>query len=295
MLTWPEETLSSGRNIPRWRHTGSNLCLDLHGDPLNARLVIFSDGNHHMALMETLELFQKTNPEVEQIFYVTTPPKPVLNLLIHGSLQIGNFILSSKPHVFISPPAVLDNLVREGYMQRHIPFMRNQGSVLLIKKGNPKNISGVADLIREDIRLFLSNPETETVSYQGYVNTLSGMAARENVDLSFPTDKPPDTKVCYGEQIHHREAPQAIIDGRADVAVVYYHLALRYTRIFPALFDMIPLGGAIDHPQPFPENVISLSHAGLIGDGGQWGSCFLDFLSSESVSIIYSHHGLLRA
>lgn len=295
MLNWPEEIPAVNDAVPGWRHPGSNICLDLHGDPAKANLVVFSDGNHHMALTETLALFQQTHPAVQGVFYVTTPPGPVLLLLRHGSLRIGNLILSARPHVFISPPAVLDNLVREGYMPRHMPFMRNQGSVLLVKKDNPKNISGVADLNRQDVRLFLSNPTTETVSYQGYVRTLAGVAARENIALSFLTDDPPGARICYGEQIHHREAPQAIIDGRADVGVVYYHLALRYTRIFPELFAMIPLGGTIDQPQPYPENVISLSHAGLIGDGGRWGAVFLDFLASEAVSQIYSHHGLLRA
>ena len=56
MLVWPEETVFPGRgDMPKWCHTGSNLCLDFHGDPLTAKLVVFSDGNHHMALMETLK------------------------------------------------------------------------------------------------------------------------------------------------------------------------------------------------------------------------------------------------
>ena len=295
MLVWPEETVLTGRgDIPKWCHTESNLCLDFHGDPLTAKLVVFSDGNHHMALMETLQCFYKNNPEVEQVFYATTPPGPVLKLLKHGSLQIGNFILSAKPHVFISPPPVLDNLVNEGYMQQHVPFMQNRGNVLLIKKGNPKNISGIADLARTNVRLFLSNPKTEAMSYKGYVDTLKGIAAREDVNLSFLSDEFSGTEVEYGERIHHREAPQAIMDGRADVAIIYYHLALRYTRIFPSLFEMVPLGGTTEDPQPVPENVISLTHAGIIGDGGQWGSQFLHFLSSKLVSEIYSHHGLLR-
>ncbi len=292
MLTWPDETIYSPGDIPKWCHAGSNLYLDFHGDPVAAKLVVFSDGNHHMALKETLQLFHRDNPEVERIFYVTTPPGPVLALLKHGSLQIGNFILSVTPHVFISPPPVLDHAVRAGYMREHVPFMRNRGNVLLIKKGNPKNILGVADLAREDVRLFLSNPKTETVSHKGYVATLKGMAARENVDLSFLSVERPNKKVVYGERIHHREAPQAIVDGHADVAVVYYHLALHYTRIFTELFDMIPLGGTTRDPRPFPENVISLTHAGIIGDGGQWGPRFLHFLSSGPVREIYSHHGL---
>ncbi|MEW6520403.1 MAG: substrate-binding domain-containing protein [Thermodesulfobacteriota bacterium] len=295
MLSWPEEIPAADERLPKWRHPGSNLCLDLHGDPLDARLVVFSDGNHHMALEETLALFHQREPEVQRIFYMTTPPGPGLQLLRHGGLRIGNLILSARPHVFISPPAVLDKLVQEGYMQRHVPFMRNQGSVLLIRKGNPKNISGVADLNREDVRLFLSNPATETVSYQGYVSTLTGLAAREKIQLPLLTADPPGARICYGERIHHREAPQAISDGRADVAVVYYHLGLRYTRIFPELFTIIPLGGDIDRPRPWPENVISVSHVGLIGDGGEWGKALLDFLASEAVSEIYRRHGLLRA
>lgn len=295
MLVWPEETIVDGRgDIPKWCHAGSNLCLDFHGDPLRAKLVVFSDGNHHMALMETLQCFYKNNPEAKQVFYATTPPGPVLKLLKHGSLQIGNFVLSAKPHVFISPPSVLDNLVNQGYMQQHIPFMQNRGNVLLIKKGNPKNISGIADLARTNVRLFLSNPKTEAMSYKGYVDTLKGIAAREDVDLSFLSDELSGTKVEYGKLIHHREAPQAIMDGRADVAIIYYHLALRYTRIFPALFEIFPIGGTAEDPQPVPENVISLIHAGIIGDGGQWGAQFLRFLSSKLVTEIYSHHGLLR-
>jgi len=40
MLVWPEEMALPGReDIPKWCHTGSNLCLDFHGDPLTAKLV----------------------------------------------------------------------------------------------------------------------------------------------------------------------------------------------------------------------------------------------------------------
>ncbi|MDF1590705.1 MAG: substrate-binding domain-containing protein [Desulfobacterales bacterium] len=293
-LDWPEENTGENRQCFHWNQPGSNICLDFHGDPANAELVVLSDGNHHMALRECLDLFLQQHKELSGIFYATTPPGPIVNLLKAGALQMGNLIIRVSPHVFISPPKVLDNLVAEGYMQTHKPFMRNRGSVLLVKKGNPKNISGVADLAQQNLRLFLSNPETETVSYRGYVDTLKGMAAGEGIELSFLTDAA-GTGIVYGERIHHREVPQALADDRADVAIVYYHLALRYIRIFPALFEMIPLGGTTLDPQPAPENIISLTHAGIVGDGGRWGGDFLQFLSSKTVSDIYAYHGLLRA
>ena len=106
ILVWPDEKISCNENPPKWGHAGSNLCLDFHGDPSSAELVIFSDGNHHMALAEALQSFCKQHPDLKHIFYATTPPGPILQLLKHGSLQIGNLFLSVKPHVFISPPHV---------------------------------------------------------------------------------------------------------------------------------------------------------------------------------------------
>jgi hypothetical protein len=294
VLDWPEEPIIGYENPPKWHHAGSNLCLDFHGDPSVAKLRVFSDGNHHMALSETLQHFYERNPAVEHIFYATTPPGPILQLLRHGSLQLGHLILSATPHVFISPPHVLEMLVREGHMKTYSPFMRNRGSALLVKKGNPKDIHSIADLARNDVRLFLSNPKTETVSYESYVETLKGLAAREGIDPASVFDGAPGPTIVYGERIHHREAPQAVADGVADVAVVYYHLALRYTRIFPDLFEIIPLAGISDKDEPIPENIISETHVGLIGDGGPWGSMFVDLLASETVSDIYAKHGLAR-
>ena len=96
----------------------------------------------------------------------------------------------------------------------------------------------------------------------------------------------------FGQRIHHREAPEAVAGGQADAAIVYYHLALRYTRIFPDQFDTIPLGGTRTDPEPPPENLIGKIHIGLINDGGPWGEQFFTFMKSETVAGIYAKHGL---
>jgi hypothetical protein len=69
MLDWPEEIVASKGALPKWGHQGSNFCLDFHGDPVKAQVVVFSDGNHHMALLEALEFFQQQHSKVEDIFY----------------------------------------------------------------------------------------------------------------------------------------------------------------------------------------------------------------------------------
>lgn len=292
MLNWPDEGVRFEGTAAKWSQPESNLILDFHGDPRQADLVVFSDGNHHMALEQALQLFKDTHPEVGDIFYATTPPGPILELLRKGRLKIGNFILSAIPHLFLSPPYVLDGLVADGHMPAHRPFMKNRGNVLLVRKGNPKQIVCVGDLAREDVRLFLSNPVTETVSYQGYVDTVKALAAKEGCDASFLAATASNRKISFGQNIHHREAPEAVADGIVDAAVIYYHLALRYVRIFPEIFDMVPLGGTVDAPDPGPKNVIGFIHAGLIGDGGRWGKICLDFLFTRQVADIYAAHGL---
>lgn len=292
-LEWPAETAGGDPPFFCWAQPDSNICLDFHGDPLNAQLVVFSDGNHHMALQESLAAFACENRGLSRIFYTTTPPGPLVKMVRSGGLRIGNLIIRMSPHLLISPPQVLDTLAAEGHVRSHTPFMRNRGSALLVRKGNPKNIFCVADLARKDLRLFLSNPETETVSHSGYLDTLRGMAAAKGVDLS--PGEAIGAEIIYGQCVHHREAPQALADDCADAAILYYHLALRYIRIFPALFEMVPLGGTVADPRPAPENRISSTHAAIVGDGGRWGAELLRFLSSDAVRDIYADHGLLPA
>lgn len=291
-LLWPQENARKNDHSPAvWSHPGSNLCLDFHGNPVTAKLVVFSDGNHHMALMETLQRFCKENPDIGDIFYTTTPPGPLVQWLQQGGLQMGNLRLSLQPHVFISPPHILDKLKDEKYISGHRPFIRSRKNVFIVRKGNPKNIRSVADLTRDDVRLFLSNPKTETPSYKTYIATLKQLATNEGVALDFLNNEKSD-RIVYGQCIHHREAPQAVADGIADVTLVYYHLALRYTRIFPELFEIIP--SAEESEKPAKDNCVALIHASLVGNGGPWGQTLMDFLMTDTVTKIYAYHGLLR-
>jgi len=293
-LSWPGEVANSTPTMAEWQHAASNISLDFHGDPLTAQLVIFSDGNHHMALQATVELFLEQHPEVVDVFYVTTPPKVLITYLESGGLQLGNLQLSRLPHVFISPETVMNHLVNNGFISDYQAFMQSYGNVMLVRRGNPKNIGGIADLLRDDVSLFISNPETEKASYQVYRDSMLGLAQEQGLDSELLEQKlsHDNNTTVFGECIHHREAPQALFDGSADVAMVYYHLALRYTRIFSEAFDFIPLGGSKGKPEPGPANVAATYHAGLMNESGDWGQLFLDFLFSDLAIDIYISHGL---
>ncbi len=288
-LDWPAERAGGTDSTPRWSQPLSNLVLDIHGDPARARLTLFSDGNHHMALAECLRRFLALHPRAQDVFYATTPPSVLLDWLAAGSLDLGNLRLRAVPHLFLSPPAILDRVVAAGRAVAHAPFMRSRGNVLLVRRGNPKGIRTVADLARTDVRLFLSNPRAETASHEVYARTLRALARAAGV----ATDVVEGSGVVHGARIHHREAPQALADGRADAACLYYHLALRYTRIFPERFEIVPLDGTPEAPAP--GNVLSEYHLALIDDGGEWGGAGRDFLLGPEAAAIYAHHGLARA
>lgn len=295
ILPWPVESACERDSEFAWSQAPANLCLDFHGDPARARLVVFSDGNHHMALADSLREFYRHNVAVNDIFYATTPPAVIVNLLKRGGMRLGNLALSVRPHLFISPPNILASLQTDGYVQSHQAFMQSRGNVLLVRAGNPRNIRSVADLRRSGVRLFISNPHNETASYQVYAQTLQQFAARDGWPLSADfAQLQQQLQLVSGERIHHREAPQAVYDGRADAAILYYHLALRYTRVFPGEFAIVHLDGSdTDVPAACAEQVITTYHLGLVGDGGEWGVHLQQFMLGDEVAAIYKHHGLI--
>jgi len=286
-LSWPTEAAQTDLgNSFGWNQAGSNICLDFHGDPIAAKLVVFSDGNHHMALEACCQSFVKSNPEVQDIFYATTPPKVILESTLQDGLRLGNLKLNVQPHVFISPENILNQLLKKKFITSHNAFARSQCNVLLIKKGNPKNILSISDLLRDDVTLTISNPKTEKASYSVYKKTLIEIAQEQGLDTNAFTTliSGETTRTVFGESIHHREVPQTLFSCRADVAIVYYHLALRYTRIFPNDFELIEFASN--------SNVHTNYHIGLVKEGGDWGQAFLDFMLSDHALKLYAEHGL---
>lgn len=296
-LPWPEELpRHPAPGLARWQHVPSNRLLDVHGDPADAELVVFSDGNHHMALAEAIRAFGDQHGLLGyRVLYLTLPPRILLDILSTGGLLVGNLVLRLRPHVMIGPAPVLDQIMTAGRMMSHERFMKSRGNVLLIRRGNPLGIQSVADLWRPGMRLFVSNPLSEAASFNVYRDTLCGIADSQGLDGSGLARDLAQGGGCavHGDSIHHREAPLAVATDRADAAVVYYHLALRYTRVFPERLEFIALLGSPTHKDPDARaNVRTSYHAGCVDGGGAWGQTFVEFLHTDTVARIYSGHGL---
>jgi len=243
-----------------------------------------------MALEACCQEFIRQHPDVIDIFYATTPPSVIVNATKRGSLQLGNLNLPARPDVFISPDNIMQGLQSESIINDFVPFAHSLGNVMLVNKSNPKNINHIKDLLRDDIRLFISNPVSEKASHDVYRDTILGVADEQGLDTTRYQSK--IDSAVFGEQIHHRECPQAIFSNQADVAVVYYHLALRYCRIFPELFELIPFNGTANSPEFSQANETTTYYIGLVNDGGAWGEAFREFMLSDNASKVYQQHGL---
>ncbi len=296
-LRWPDEAARyPGAEVRRFSAPGSNIALDFHGDPATAGLAVFSDGNHHMALEAVTRAFLAARPDVGDVFYTTTPPAILVDALKGDGLALGNLRISRKPDVFIGPADVVEGLFDTGLVSRHSPFAQSLGNVVLVRKGNPKGISSVSDLLGSDIVLACSNPVTEKASFSVYSSAVANWADAAGIGSQELIDKlsisGPGT--VHSQRIHHREVPELLWTGRADAAVIYYHLALRYTRIFPDAFDFVDVGGILSDGDP-GNHVTTRYHVGVVGDGGEWGSSFFDFIQEPEALGCYEHHGLIRA
>lgn len=293
-LNWPPEAAQYPNDTVRAFYAkGSNLVLDFHGDPAVAELAVFSDGNHHMALEASVRAFLAANPGMLDVFYTTTPPAPLVDALKGDGLVIGNLRISRKPDVFIGPGNILDGLVDAGFINQHEPFAESRGNVILVRKGNPKNINSVSDLLSNDVTLTCSNPETEKASYSVYAEAAKGLAQEVGSDGDALVAKlsTAGARTVHSQIIHHREVPELIGTGQADAAIIYYHLALRYTRVFPETFELVDIGGTVSGERS-PKNPITQYHIGLVNDGGKWGKDFVSFMQSNTAQRLYEEHGL---
>ncbi len=295
-LPWPPEAAHyPDETVRGFVAPASNWVLDFHGDPCAAGLAVFSDGNHHMALEAAVRAFAVANPGVGDVFYTTTPPAPLVDAIKGNGLALGNLRINRKPNVFIGPDNIIGALAEDGLVSTHEPFAESRGCVLLVRKGNPRGITAIGDLLDDTVVLTCSNPVTEKASFSVYEDTAIQLARAAGVDADALVHKltvaGPNT--VHSQIIHHREVPEHIAADRADAAIIYYHLALRYSRVFPEIFEFVDLGGILAE-QPPAASVTTRYHVGLVGDGGDWGSRFYDFMQDDTAQELYRDHGLVR-
>jgi len=271
----------------------SNVVLDFHGSVQDPDLVIFMAGNQYPVLPELIAAFRdwlgaqpsQRGVKAERIFYATTPPGRLIDAMESGQLLLGNFWLDVRPDklwpdVFMTGPRQQRRLQAGKYLDGWSVYTRNRGMVLLVAAGNPKNIRGIQDLLRDDVRVALSSPVREPASFDSYASTLRAQGGAQ-----FPERVLKKANTVSPAAVHHRENPQLIHDGLADVAPMYFHFGEYLKKHMPEHFDYVALpaeGNSRD------ELAISLIHnAPRRAAAAAW----IEFIRSDVAAAVYYRYG----
>ena len=220
-------------------------------------LAIFSEGNHLMALLsdDIVGAFpswarwqpQYADLDLDNIVVVTLPQPRVVQMIRTRGVALGNLMLEVSrrsgffPDIVMAGPDPLRELRKIGTIEPTARFFsRNRGPALLVRKGNPLGIRGLADIVRTGARIALPDAAEAAARarYRTAIEGLIGMAGAEAVYAAEVPTFPGRLGIV------HRDLPEMVARGYADAAFTQYHLVSYWTRIFPRHFELVSVSGA---------------------------------------------------
>src|SRR5215831_3283124 len=225
-------------------------------------LVIFTEGNHLMVVLSddivgAFPAWAKAQPRyadlhLGNIVVVTLPQPMCMQMIRTGAVALGNLTLDVSrgsgfyPDIFMGYPEPLRQLRQLGVVEPQARFFcKNRGVALLVNAGNPLGIRGLADVTRTNARIALSEPGGVRAQCRAAADALLGTPA---ADALFAAEVP---SFPGRLGIMHRDLPEMVARGYADVAFTWYHLVSYWARIFPNHFALVPVPGA----EPFSTQI----------------------------------------
>lgn len=213
--------------VPSFSAAGVDDVMDLHGDLHNAKLVLFVGGNEWMAMPSIVDAFVRSHPDAAPVFYETLPPGILAKQLASGVLRVGSLSVSVPADVFMAGRRRMSEVRKSGLVRDPTTYASN-ALAILVRRGNPKHVSGMADLGRPDVRVAMPNPVYEGIARQIELSMRETGGARL-------VDTVMDGKVRNGTtvltQIHHRQTPLWLVQGRVDAGPLWLTEGLHQERI----------------------------------------------------------------
>src|SRR5262250_1953740 len=218
-------------------------------------LVIFTEGNHLMVVLSddivgAFPAWAKAQPQyadlhLDNIVVVTLPQPVCIQMLRTGAVTLGNLTLDVSrqsgfyPDIFMGYPEPLRQLRGLGVIEPQARFFcKNRGVALLVRKGNPLGIQLLADVTRARARIALPDSGDVRAQCRAAADALLG---KPSADALFAAEVP---SFPGRLGIMHRDLPEMVARGYADVAFTWYHLVSYWARIFPNHFEFVAVPGA---------------------------------------------------
>lgn len=272
-------------------HADGNVAYGEIGDSYTAELVMYLAGNQFMVMEQLIGAFQDRNPDIRTIYVETIPPGQILKGQLLKQGEIEGQQTAMNPDIFASVNIKhLKKMKAEGKMDEYSIYIHNKLE-LMIAEGNPRDIKGVEDLGRDDLVQSHPNPLTEGIFKFYGSEMLKDLGLYEKV-----TDNQ-ECKSCWAVEgktwftsRHHRETPDRIEKGEADVGIVWT------TEVVHAKTQGRPIDG-VSIPAPYNKQDKVNYAIGIMNAGRNQANAvrFLQYLASDEAQAIYESYGFLRA
>lgn len=256
----------------------------------DAKLTLWLAGNQFFAMEDVVRSFQKANPGVGNVGLITLPPGIILKAINGGGWTYEGKDYRMKPDVYASVQlGHLKTLKAKGSMDQYMVYIHNALD-LIVPKGNPKKIKGIADLGRDDLQIMLPNPLTEGIMTFYAKKVLINHKLWDKLSGGKECKSCAPTPNVYFTSVHHREIPDGMKAGKVDVGIVWA------TETKNALDE----GHAVEAiPLPPEDSLINeVSYAiGILSDSPHKDAAnsYLAFLRSDAGQAAYEKFGFIRA
>jgi ABC-type molybdate transport system substrate-binding protein len=278
-------------NDYRTFHAGGEIEYGLIENSYSAELVMYLAGNQFMVMQELITDFQTKNSDIKTVYVETIPPGQILKGQLLKQGEIEGQQTAMNPDIFASVNiGHLKKLHGKALMNEYIIYIHNKLE-LMVAVGNPKGIKGPQDLARDDLVQSHPNPLTEGIFKFYGSEMLKDLGLYEKVTGGAECRScwAVDGKTWFTSR-HHRETPDRIEKGEADVGIVWA------TEVVHAKAEGRPIGGV---PIPAPLNKQGkVNYAiGIMTNGrnAENAARYLAYLGTEDAQSIYEKYGFIRA
>src|SRR5262249_55044686 len=215
-------------------------------------LVIFTEGNHLMVLhgedvFGAFQTWARSQPQyadlsLDNVVLVTLPQPIVVQMIGSGAILLGNLTLEVTrasgyyPDLVMGGTAPLRQLRKLGVIEPQARiFSKNRGRALVVRKGNPLGIHGLADVARTGARIAQAD-SVEAGARSGNRAAVEALVGKATAEAIFARE----VEHFPGRLgITHRDVPEMIARGYADVGLTQYHLISYWVRTFPNHFELV--------------------------------------------------------
>ncbi|NOZ77116.1 MAG: ABC transporter substrate-binding protein, partial [Euryarchaeota archaeon] len=230
------------------------------------------------------ESFQERHPGVERIFYETLPPGLELRQILAGGARFQDRIIPGRPDIYtaVTEDAMV-TLKERGLVGDYSVYLHNR-LVLMVAAGNPKGITGVEDLARDDVRV--SQPgEMEDITK--YILEMYRKAGGEELVERIMEQKRAEATTIF-TIVHHRETPLRITRGTADVGPVWA-TEVENARRQGLKLEAVEVGPDLDQHDAVNYYIAMLEGA----KNRENARAFMDFIFSREAQEIYRKYGFV--